>query len=961
MDNTLSEQYIRHCRPRVGEILQALRLDVVYHRASGDRLYYRNERGEEVSVLDFLGGFGALVFGHNHPELAQVAVEHYTQQRPFLSQMSCRANTARLGAKFHQMMHERTGRAYITTLASTGTEAIEASMKHAEFAHTERLQQLTRELDEKEAAVRRGLMERRYTVSPRLYEEARAHLRLSGVDDFERVAAAVKAHNQQVFQTPSLFLALEKAFHGKTLGSVALTHHAEYRRHFLRASPRARFVESGDVKGLEAAVREAVLPYLTFAVGVDNQVTLSHKSHSNVSALFVEPLQGEGGIRIVPRAFLKRCRELCTENGFPLVFDEIQCGMGRTGTFLFSEQQEVIADYYVLSKGLGGGVAKVSALLVESSQYQKEFGLIHTSTFAEDELGSAVALKALELLDHKPELMRNCAERGRQLLDGLLQLQSDFPEVIKDVRGAGLMLGVEFHPQQGRGSPAIEAIFAQDLLSYVLSGYLLHEHGLRVAPCMSNKSLLRLEPSALITQESCTVMLQGLRSACEVIQAQNAFELLRFVAGRPRRGNAQGPVRSYRKTRAPKPAAVDARVAFIGYFVNASHLRQWDESLSAFSDTELKDLMPRLYRTVDPFVVDEQQVRSVSGKRVGLTVVGIPIDSALFSEGMQNEQRSGLAAKVEEAVQLAADRGCTVAALGGFTSIVTGNGLNLRNDRIALTTGNALTVAMGLESITRAAQAAGIDLSKACFAAIGATGNIGSVYSQVMAQQVPRILLVGRPGRTRELEAVAAEIYLNAARELLLRETPGHGLPEVGGVTARVSTTRALRASIASGVPAGSGRALYEAVTAELRDEAPITLTTDLEMLRYANLILGASNAPTPVIRAELLGKGPIVICDVAIPSDVEDAVRQRSDVTVVEGGLVRVPLDPGLSIHGLDLPQGNLYACCSEGVIMGLSGIRENYSFGAITRPQVVEILKLAHLHGFTLGERGHSPMHAL
>jgi acetylornithine/succinyldiaminopimelate/putrescine aminotransferase/predicted amino acid dehydrogenase len=962
MTNTPGELYMRHCRPRVGEILQALRLDVVYHRAEGDFLYYQDERGREVAVADFLGGFGALVFGHNPPELTAIAVEHYTRKRPFLAQMSCRANTARLGAKLDQMMRERTGRSFITTLASTGTEAVEAAMKHAEYAHTERLHRLRRELDDGEAGIRRGLAERRYTLAPQLFESARARLRLTGMDDFERVAAAVRAHNEQVFQAPSVFLSLERAFHGKTLGSVALTHHADYRRHFLRSSPRALFVESGDVRGLEDTVRQAALPYLALAVGRDNQVTLVERSHPNISALFVEPLQGEGGIRIVPRPFLRRCRELATEHGFPLVFDEIQCGMGRTGTFLFSEQQEVTADYYILSKGLGGGVAKVSALLVERSQYEKDFGLIHTSTFAEDELGSAVALGALELLEGRPELMRNCSERGRQLLDGLMRLQGDFPDVIKDVRGAGLMLGVEFHPQEGRGSPAISAIFAQDLLSYVISGYLLHEHRVRIAPCMSNKALIRVEPSALVTAEACDALLEALRGVCEVIEAQNAFELLRFTVGRPRRGGQEGPVRSYRQeTRGGKAPEVDARVAFIGYFVEAAHLRLWDASLSAFSDAELEDLVRRMYLTVDPFVVDEQVVRSVNGRRVGLTVVGIPIDSATFARDMRGEGRDTLAAKVQEAVKVAEDRGCSVAALGGFTSIVTGNGLNLRADRIALTTGNALTVAMGLQSITRAATQAGIDLSRACFAAIGATGNIGSVYSQVLAEQVPRLILIGRSGRTRELEAVAADIYLNAARDLAAREGASGGLPPVAGVAAAVAHTRAMCRALAEGLSPGSGRRLYEELTAELREHAPITVTTDLEMLRHANLILGASNAPTPVIQPALLGRGPLVICDVAIPSDVEDSVRTRPDVHIVEGGLVRMPLDPELTVHGLDLPRGHLYACCCEGVLMGLSGIRENYSIGAITRRQVVDVMKLASQHGFTLGERGASPMRAL
>lgn len=964
MAHKLSELYTRHCRPRIGEILQSLRLDVIYHRAQGDFLSYRTDAGAEVQVTDFLGGYGALVFGHNHPELAAVARANLDSQQPLLVQMSCRANTARLGAKLNQLMVSRTGRPYVTTLASTGTEAVEAAMKHAEYSRGRRIERLSRELEDKTDSVRRGLRERRYTLSRRFFEKARATFQLKGEDDFERIAAAVRAFNLQALQAPSVFLSLDRAFHGKTLGSVALTHYADYRRHFLHSSPRAAFIELGDVRGLEEAVRSASLRCYTFSVGADNEVSLVQEEHTTVAALFIEPLQGEGGIRIVPRDFLQRCREVATASGFPLVFDEIQCGMGRTGTFLFSEQQQVVADYYILSKALGGGLAKVSAVLIEKGQYEPEFGLIHTSTFSEDEHGSAIALKAVELLDESPDLMRNCSERGRQLKDGLLEVQQDYPEVIQDVRGAGLMLGIEFAPQEDKGSPAISAVFTQGMMSYIISGYMLYEHRLRVAPCMSNRSLIRIEPSALISPEECDRLVGAIRRVCEIISKQNAYELLRFAVGAPRLGTSDtSPIASFRNAaRGPVGEEVSARVAFIGYFVEAAHLRKWDASLAAFTDAQLAELIQRIYPVVDPFVVDEKVIQSATGRRVGLTVVGIPTDSTNFARMMKNEERQGLVERVEAAVTIAAERGCTAAALGGFTSIVTGNARAMRVDeRVAVTTGNSLTVAMGLESIERAAVQAGIDFSKSCFAAIGAAGNIGSTYAHVMADRVPRMILLGRAGRLSEVENLAADIYLAAARSLAAQARAPAGKPPPGGIAGALANSRAVRDAIAAGLDTAQPRPLYDAISAELQKQAPITVTGDPEMLRYANLILGASNSPTPVIHANMLGQGPIVICDVAIPTDVDESVHARKDVTVVEGGMVRLPLDGDFTIPALDMPPGHLYACCCEGVLMGLSRIREHFSHGAITKAQVLEIMQLARLHGFALGERSVDAAHAL
>ena len=118
-----------------------------------------------------------------------------------------------------------------------------------------------------------------------------------------------------------------------------------------------------------------------------------------VVACFVEPIQGEGGVRPLTEPYLKALRAIADTYGFPLIFDEVQSGMGRVGTFLASEPAGVRGDYYVLSKALGGGLAEIGALLVQRDRYQHEFGYLHTSTFAEDDFASGVALAALDLIE----------------------------------------------------------------------------------------------------------------------------------------------------------------------------------------------------------------------------------------------------------------------------------------------------------------------------------------------------------------------------------------------------------------------------------------------------------------------------------------------------------------------------------------------------------------------------------
>src|SRR5262249_35419377 len=155
-----------------------------------------------------------------------------------------------------------------------------------------------------------------------------------------------------------------------------------------------------------------------------------------------EPILGEGGVWPIQEAFAQRAARLCTERGVPLIADECQTGLGRTGTFLASSALGLHPDYVVLSKALGGGLAKISALLIEKKRYRDEFDLKHTSTYADDDFSCSIALKTLQLINE--ELVSACREKGAEMLLGLRRLAAQYPSVIADVRGKGLMLALEF-------------------------------------------------------------------------------------------------------------------------------------------------------------------------------------------------------------------------------------------------------------------------------------------------------------------------------------------------------------------------------------------------------------------------------------------------------------------------------------------------------------------------------------
>jgi predicted amino acid dehydrogenase len=266
--------------------------------------------------------------------------------------------------------------------------------------------------------------------------------------------------------------------------------------------------------------------------------------------------------------------------------------------------------------------------------------------------------------------------------------------------------------------------------------------------------------------------------------------------------------------------------------------------------------------------------------------------------------------------------------------------------KVALTTGNALTVAMGLQGIERGCRVAGVDLKSACVAVVGATGNIGTTYAECMAEQSARLLLIGRRTSQAKLAELADVLYGQAFARL--RRAPDGVFGGVSGTIAAIEEVRLLARRPA----AASGAEIRTLVDACLGDDAPIAIAGDLEALSGADVILAASNAARPIIEPEHLRSGPLVVCDVAVPRDVSPRVAQlRPDVHVLVGGAVRLPGNPDLDLVAGHLPRGHVYACMAETILLGLEGAHGHFSFGPIRRDAVRDIAALADAHGFTLG----------
>jgi acetylornithine aminotransferase/acetylornithine/N-succinyldiaminopimelate aminotransferase len=212
------------------------------------------------------------------------------------------------------------------------------------------------------------------------------------------------------------FLALENAFHGRTMGSVATTYTEKYRKPFAPLMPGVSFVK------------------------FDNVEDLKQKFDDDVCAICIEPIQGEGGIRPVSLEFMKTARELTQQSGALLLLDEIQCGLGRTGKMFAFQHYGVKPDVVTLAKPLAAGLPLGAILVTEEVAAAIHPGM-HGTTFGGGPLACAVALEVLEVIE-EGKILAHVKEVGGYFMELLRQLDARHGCIV-DVRGAGLMLGVE--------------------------------------------------------------------------------------------------------------------------------------------------------------------------------------------------------------------------------------------------------------------------------------------------------------------------------------------------------------------------------------------------------------------------------------------------------------------------------------------------------------------------------------
>ena len=288
----------------------------------------------------------------------------------------------------------------------------------------------------------------------------------------EAVETAIKAARRWGYMVKKIpdnqaeIIVCSENFHGRTIGIISFSSEPSYKKGFGPFLTGFKTVPFGDAKTLEAAITP------------------------HTCAVLTEPIQGEAGIIVPPKGWLKSIEQICRKNNVLLIVDEIQSGLGRTGEILACDHENVKPDGVILGKALGGGYIPVSAL-VGSDELMGVFTPgSHGSTFGGNPLAAAMGLKSLELLEEE-RLCERSTKMGQYLMNQLQQINSP---IIKDIRGLGLWIGVEINTEKAS---------ARNLCEQLLKFGILTKE--------THESVLRFAPPLIINQEELDWSLQRIR------------------------------------------------------------------------------------------------------------------------------------------------------------------------------------------------------------------------------------------------------------------------------------------------------------------------------------------------------------------------------------------------------------------------------------------------------------------
>ncbi|MFW5976637.1 MAG: aminotransferase class III-fold pyridoxal phosphate-dependent enzyme [Bacillota bacterium] len=735
----------------------------------------------------------------------------------------------------------------------------------------------------------------------------------------ESVEAAIKISRSQTGKMG--ILSTYNSFHGKTLGALSATGNKKYQKPFGVPIDKFDYVKYGDLKALKNKLKDNPDKYAAF---------------------IIEPIQGEGGIVTPPENYLPKAKSICEKHDIIFILDEIQTGLGRTGNLFAFEKENVIPDILLLAKALGGGIFPLGACISSREVYNEKFADKHSSTFAGNSLGCKIGSTVLDILtENNNELIKKVKKKGNFFKTKLIELQNKYPDIIKSVRGRGFMLGIEFPETKKTFPDSLLGIMAeQELLTPLISSYLLNTENLRVAPTLNGNNVIRIEPPLTMNKNQCQQAINKLDNMLNVLKQNNTAKFISYLINTDIDESSCEYTTGSSANIISGPAQNEGRFAFLIHPLDLKNYQEFDKSLKAFKKEELAQLTSRWNNLVKPFVVSETRIKSKTGDQAYGEFITIP----RTTKELLNMPKKESINLVKNGLKLARKRGAQIVGLGAYTAVVTMAGLYIKNEGVPITTGNSYTVVAAVEAVKKALTQLKIKPEHSTAAIIGATGSIGKGSAKLISKSVSRLILIGNPKNKKSsykrLYRIAGEIYQYIAQNLEKGEKFKNNT--LGNKLSKINSIPAADAPLNNFIDFAKN----------IDNNNIISITTSIEkMLPRADVTICATNTIKTLIKSRNLKQGAIV-CDISRPKNVsKDIEQKRPDVLVIDGGVIEVPGRPSMGWN-FGFEKGLVYACMAETMMLALEKHYQNISIGSsgVNLKNILYTQNIAEKHGFKL-----------
>lgn len=952
--NFKNEEY-NLCKPKLSELLSVLKLDIVYHAADGIYLYYDNN-GKTIKVTDFVSGYGAALLGHNHPEIKDEIINLLNSNTPFLTQGSIRGYAGKLARKLNELIE--TNKKYYCNFTNSGTESVEAAIKHAYKVKFEEIKLNYYKCLTKSKDIINYIEENKVGVYANLNTRS--------------LYSEIEEHNNKMFnelKNNPVIIAIKNSFHGKTTSSLKITYNKTLREDYEGLSTlKTIFIDPQDKNRIVDIKTQNTYYFKSLEIN-NNKISIIETPVNNCIAVILEIIQGEGGINELPDNFLNYLAEKHDEINIPYIIDEIQTGCGRTGTFFAFKQtplSKIEPEYILLSKALGGGMTKIGVTMIREDIYDEEFGLQHTSTFAEDDFSCAIALKTIEILTRdNNKLLDEIKEKGKYLKKKLLKLQQKYPDIINEVRGKGLILGIEISDLKSYG-PFFRYAGYQGFITLLIASYLLHYYNIRILSPLSSmfksssrfrrKAVIRIQPPATIPYSEIDRLIIALDEVFNIIKNNNEYLLLAHIFDKKvEKIERINPFKI--KIEYPHISGftnIDKRIGFIVHITELKYLLEYyfpSFYYYTFDTNAFIKWWNRLCRFLDPDVMHKCLLK-INNKKIEVDIIGIPylpkemikIYGGYKIHNNDHHKKTlmeELQAKIQDAINYVKhlddnDKKLSCISLGAFTSIVTNNANLIYDPDIAITTGNVYTTALVYQGVLKAIREKSLNIKELTIAIVGATGNIGSALSLLFSKIAKKIILIGKDDTETTINKL-----IEVKNNCILRLNELFKEKQIKNITI-------LEDSENYSIKAYNFKDFFF----EENEFSEKIIIGNYDNLKEADVVAIATNSSdTWLIQPSMIKEGAIVCC-ASVPSNISNTFKNYLDkYFVFDGGYALLPEKNKIEFVGMP-KHGNVYGCLAEALLMTLAEYNKSFAKGEITYEKIEKVIEWAEKFKFNIGK---------